>query len=49
MQELSKLNEEIGAIHTELADVDKAILEHGLPVAEKVEAELETELDEVQK
>ena len=49
MQELSKLNEEIGEIHTELAEVDKAILEYGLPVAEKVEAELETELDEVQK
>jgi len=49
MQELSKLNEEIGAMHTELADIDKAILEHGLPVAEKVEAELEIELDEVQK
>ena len=49
MQELSKLNEEIGTLHTELAEVDKAILEHGLPIAEKVEAELETELDEVQK
>ena len=49
MQELSRLNEEIGALHTELADVDKAVLEFGLPVAEKVEAELQTELDEVQK
>ena len=48
MQELSTLNEDINAAHAELANVDKEIREFGVPT-ERVEAELETEMDEVQK
>lgn len=48
MQALSALNEEINVAHGELAEVDKQVREFGIP-AEKVEAELETEMNEVQK
>jgi len=48
MQDLGVLNEEISTAHAELAEIDKKIREFDVPT-EKVEAELETTMDEVQK